>query len=228
MRNFVQYKSSSKAYIALLPLTFKTMTSTIFSMLIFALVGAITPGPVNIIATSTGASFGFRRTLYFVLGATISYTSIVFLVGSGLNIVLQTYPQITQGLQYVGGAFLLFMSYKIAFSSLPEKSSNTAINISQPPAFIEGVLAQSLNPKAWLVSMSGVSLYVSSHPDASLALLIFCIISFFVCFGGVASWAALGHTISRVLSNKKYQRLFNIIMGLLLSATVVLMFTTKL
>jgi hypothetical protein len=33
----------------------------IFRRFIFALIGSISPGPVNIIATGTGANFGFRR-----------------------------------------------------------------------------------------------------------------------------------------------------------------------
>jgi threonine/homoserine/homoserine lactone efflux protein len=43
-------------------------------MSLFVLIGAITPGPVNIIATSSGVRFGFTRTLPHVLGAMISYT----------------------------------------------------------------------------------------------------------------------------------------------------------
>lgn len=33
----------------------------IISMFIFALIGAISPGSVNIIATGSGASFGFKK-----------------------------------------------------------------------------------------------------------------------------------------------------------------------
>ena len=45
------------------------MITVLLSMSIFALIGAITPGPVNIIATSSGATFGFVRTLPHIPGA---------------------------------------------------------------------------------------------------------------------------------------------------------------
>ncbi|WP_250655755.1 LysE family translocator [Alkalimarinus coralli] len=195
---------------------------TIFlSMFIFALIGAISPGPVNIIATGAGANFGFRRALPHVLGATIAYTLIVFLVGVGLNRILEMYPQITDSLRYLGGAFLLYMAYKIA-TSKPTNDIEAAQ--ARPPSLLEGALSQWLNPKAWLVSMSGVTLFVAANTPASLYLFVFCAISFVVCLFGVGTWAAIGHVIRKYLSNERQQISFNIVMGLLLSSTVVSIF----
>jgi len=198
--------------------------SVFISMFIFALIGAISPGPVNIIATGTGANFGFMRALPHVLGATIAYTLIVFLVGIGLNEVLETYPQITVILQYLGGAFLLYMSYKIATA---KPLSTDTVAEKKPPSLLEGALSQGLNPKAWLVSMSGVSLFVVANTPPALYLLIFCIISFVVCFIGVGSWAIIGHLIRKLLANERHQVVFNIVMGLLLSSTVLTIFVNQ-
>lgn len=198
--------------------------TVMISMIIFALIGAISPGPVNIIATGSGASFGFKRTLPHVLGATIAYTIIVFLAGIGVNQWLMVFPEINKTLQYVGSAFLLYMSYKIA-TSVPV--NNAQIDAKQitaeklPPSFIEGALAQALNPKAWLVSMSGISLFVTVNSQVMLNLFIFCLISFTVCFVGISTWAAIGHSIGRFLSTKRRQISFNILMGLMLSGTVI-------
>jgi len=200
------------------------MLSIFISMVIFALIGAITPGPVNIIATGSGASFGFRRSLPYILGATVSYVSIVFLVGIGLNTILQTFPEITTALQYIGGAFLLYMSYKIATAT---PLNIDEIKTAKPPTFMEGMLAQGLNPKAWLVSMSGVSLFVSANSPALFYLLMFCGISFVICFIGVSTWAAIGYLIGGFLSTRKRQVIFNIVMGFLLSGTVVSIFLNK-
>ncbi len=198
---------------------------TIFmSMFIFALIGAISPGPVNIIATGAGANFGFRRALPHVFGATVAYTLIVLLAGIGLNGLLNAYPQIISALQYIGGAFLLYMSFKIATASTLAEQQETT---KRPPSFLEGALSQGLNPKAWLVSMSGVSLFVAANTPATLYLLIFCLISFIVCLIGVSSWAAIGHLIRTFLQNKRHQLLFNVAMGLLLSSTVVSIFMNR-
>ena len=196
-------------------------------MFVFALIGAITPGPVNIIATGAGANFGFRGALPHVLGATISYTLIVFLMGIGVNTALIVFPKIAMTLQYLGGAFLLYMAYKIATATPFDAKEIEEASTKSRPTFIEGALAQGLNPKAWLVSMSGVSLFVSPNTPASLYLLIYCLISFVCCFIGVSTWGAIGHLIGRFLSTPKRQIIFNVIMGLLLTATVATIFLNQ-
>lgn len=197
------------------------MTTIIFSMSVFALVGAITPGPVNIIATSSGATFGFLRTIPHVLGATVSYTLIVYLVGTGLHQLLQNVPAFTETLRYLGSAFLLYMAYKIATAN---SASNSSESSSIPPSFIEGALCQSLNPKAWLVSMSGVSVFVLSQSSTDFYLLAYCLISFVLCFIGVATWAVAGHMIKNYLQRPGRQKRFNQVMGGLLCLTVVSIF----
>ncbi|NQZ90987.1 MAG: LysE family translocator [Moritella sp.] len=203
------------------------MITVMLSMAIFALVGAISPGPVNIIATSSGACFGFRRTVPHVMGATFAYTLIVLLVGFGLNQSLMQFPQITHFLKYLAGIYLLYMAFKIA-TAVPLNSTISAeINsaeVKQPPAFIDGVLSQGLNPKAWLVSMSGVSIFVSVQTQSTFYLLVFSAISFTVCFVGISTWAAIGHVIRDHLSTRTRQIIFNMMMGLLLSGTVISMF----
>ncbi len=196
------------------------MSPILFSMFLFALAGAISPGPVNLIAASIGASTGFLRALPHVTGASVSYFLIVWLMGSGLNQVLMTYPQVTQLLQYAGAAYLLYLSAKIA-------TAKPVTGLASPQAratgVMQGVLSQSLNPKAWLVAMSGVSLFVTTGPNASLLLLAFCSISGAVCFFSIAIWAALGNLIGKWLANAAYQVMFNRIMALLLAITVVTM-----
>ena len=198
------------------------MITVMLSMAIFALVGSISPGPVNIIATSSGACFGFRRTVPHVIGATFAYTLIVLLVGFGLNQSLIQYPEITNILKYLAGIYLLYMSFKIA-TSVP-LNVTVSSGAKQPPSFIDGVLSQGLNPKAWLVSMSGVSIFVSVHTESTLYLLVFSVISFTVCFVGISTWAAIGHIIQDRLSTRSRQIKFNIMMGLLLSISVISMF----
>lgn len=206
------------------------MITVIISMAIFALVGSISPGPVNIIATSSGACFGFRRTVPHVFGATVAYAVIILLLGFGLNQSLAQWPEVTNTLKYLCGIYLLYMSFKIA-TAVPLKiatdmdtteAEKTAV-IEQPPAFMDGILSQGLNPKAWLVSMSGVSIFVSVHTQSTLYLLVFTAISFIVCFIGISTWAVMGHVIRDRLSSHSRQVKFNILMGLLLSGTVVSM-----
>jgi threonine/homoserine/homoserine lactone efflux protein len=198
------------------------MQSILLSMSIFAFVGAVSPGPVNIIAASAGAQFGYQKAVFHVLGATVAYTLIVFFCGLGLEQTLKILPEITGWLTSLGGMFLFYMAVKIATTVSIEHTGDFKNAVH--PTFFEGVLSQGLNPKAWLVAMSGVSLFVLKHSPTMLYLAFFCAISFVICFLGVSVWAVAGNYIGRYLSTTKRQITFNITMGLLLSGTVINMF----
>jgi len=197
------------------------MLSILFSMFLFCLTGAIPPGPVNLIAASIGANAGFYKALPHVTGASVSYSAIVALMGASLQGILLSYPQITHFLQFAGASYLLYLSARIATTKPVLKQQSPQVHIA---GMMQGVLSQSLNPKAWLVAMSGVSLFVTAGGQhSSLLLLVFCSISGVVCFFSVATWAALGKLIGKWLSHHAYQVMFNRSMACLLAATVVSM-----
>jgi threonine/homoserine/homoserine lactone efflux protein len=61
-----------------------------------------------------------------------------------------------------------------------------------------GFLTQALNPKAWLVALSGVTLFALPHPDAQRTLWLFCAVSFVACMAGVgrSSTLVLAHLLA--------------------------------
>jgi len=71
--------------------------SVLVSMAAFALASSITPGPVNIVALSSGAQFGWRASLRHVTGATLGFTLLLVLIGLGLNELLLFVPSLTRG-----------------------------------------------------------------------------------------------------------------------------------
>ncbi|MBL4798228.1 MAG: LysE family translocator [Oleispira sp.] len=191
--------------------------STLYAMAIFALATSITPGPVNIIATSSGVNFGFLRTLPHILGATIGFTSILIMLGAGLANTLAFSPSFVTCLSYAGSAFLLYMSYKIAFAtSKSDKAKSLA-----PPSIFEGFMCQWLNPKAWIVALSGTAVFVNGGENEVDTMLIFSIVFFIICFLSISAWAALGVSIQRFLSKPLEFRMFNITLGAAQACTVI-------
>ncbi|KEA62298.1 Transporter, LysE family [Marinobacterium lacunae] len=197
------------------------MLSVLIPMMIFALVGAITPGPVNLVATSAGARFGSLRALPHVIGATLGYTLVVYLCGIGVGELIDLYPVVLDTLRYAGAALLLYLAWKIATTS---PTTRTQASQEQAPRLMQGALLQILNPKAWLVALTGISLFVSLHPDPALSLLLFCAVSFLACFIGVGFWACAGQLIGRFLASQRAQMYFYRLMGVLLGSTVVTLF----
>ncbi|MDC9595579.1 LysE family translocator [Xenorhabdus anantnagensis] len=193
----------------------------LLAMAVFALVTSISPGPVNIIATVTGANCGYIRTIPHITGATIGFVSILFLLGFGLAQVINEVPYLTEMLTYIGGSFLLYLAYKVAMQNPMIGDDNEPE--ASAPSLIQGIMCQWLNPKAWIVSLAGISVF-SSHDAEINALLLFCAIFFIVCYASISAWAVLGITIRTVLDIPKHYKLFNLTMGLLLAITVVYTF----
>lgn len=194
------------------------MLTVVISMCVFAFVGAVTPGPVNIISASSGARTGLLKTLPYVLGATVSYTLVVALVGAGLSQVLKLYPVLMDIMKYVGSGYLLYLAYVIGCASPADLKGND--KSSESVSFVAGFTTQFLNPKAWLFSMSGISVFVSPNQPEIIYYLLFCLVSFMMCFTGVGIWASIGQMIKGLLSTPDRQIGFNRIMGLLLCMTV--------
>ncbi|MCC8365927.1 LysE family translocator [Xenorhabdus sp. PB61.4] len=193
----------------------------LIAMAVFAFVTSISPGPVNIIATVTGANCGYIRTVPHITGATIGFVSILFLLGFGLAQFINEIPYLTETLTYIGGCFLLYLAYKVAVQNT-RVSDNSELKISAP-SLIQGVMCQWLNPKAWIVSLAGISVF-SSHDAEINTLLLFCAIFFIVCYASISAWAVLGITIRKILNIPEHYKIFNLTMGLLLAITVIYTF----
>ncbi|KRA86397.1 lysine transporter LysE [Pseudomonas sp. Root68] len=185
------------------------------SMAAFALVASITPGPVNIVALSSGARFGFRASQRHVAGATLGFVLLLVLMGLGLHEVLQRWPALTQVVQWAGVAFLLYMAYKLAADNGQVQASESA----QSPSMLYGAIMQWLNPKAWLACVAGMGAFVADG-EARLVWQ-FAAIYLVICYVSVGCWAYAGTFLRGFLSNPAGMRLFNRAMALLLVVSAV-------
>lgn len=199
------------------------MFSTLIAMCIFSLVMSISPGPVNLIIVSSGANYGFRRTMSFVSGATIGFTLLLIFIGFGFIKIIQSYPVLFHYLSLAGSLFIIYIGYKIVTAS---SSTIEVTHEERIPKFYEGFLLQWLNPKAWIAAASGISLFSSTHHH----LLAFIAIYFLICYACLSTWAILGNATTMLLKFNNGLNFFNKAMGLVLIAIAVyliyLQFTT--
>ncbi|WP_085725137.1 LysE family translocator [Pseudomonas sp. R37(2017)] len=189
--------------------------SLMISMAAFALVASITPGPVNIVALSSGARFGFRASQRHVAGATLGFVLLLVLMGLGLHELLQRWPAMTQVVQWAGVAFLLYMAFKLA----ADNGQVQARDAAQAPSMLYGAIMQWLNPKAWLACVAGMGAFVADG-EARLVWQ-FAAIYLVICYVSVGCWAYAGSFLRGFLSNPAGMRLFNRLMALLLAGSAV-------
>ena len=184
------------------------------ALLGFAFVSTVTPGPNNLMLMASGANFGFRRTLPHMLGITGGLSLMALLVGAGLMALFDAVPSLNYVLKALSVGYLLWLALKIATAAPLEEHSSG----SRPMTFIQAATFQWVNPKAWAMCMSAITLYA---PDRSLLSVAFVSGAFgLVCFPAISVWAWLGTVVRQWLSNATRLRIFNITMAALLVASL--------
>jgi threonine/homoserine/homoserine lactone efflux protein len=184
---------------------------------LFALVSLITPGPNNTMVLSSGVNFGLRRTLPHLLGISLGFSLMQVLVGLGLHGVLGRYPAVLVGLRYVGGAYMLWLAWKLATSTA---APGALANHGKPLSFWGAAAFQWVNPKAWVMCMTAMTAYLPLDASLSQVLLLG---GLFLALGlpCVGCWAAFGSSMRRFLQDPRKLRLFNYAMALALVASLV-------
>jgi len=188
--------------------------SLLMSMAAFALATSITPGPVNVVALGSGARFGFAASQKHVAGAALGFTLLLVLIGLGLHELLVRWPILTQGVQWGGVVFLLYMAYKLAMDDGRLEAQDAAA----APSMLYGAVMQWLNPKAWLACVAGMGLFAADGEAARVWQLA--AVYLVICYLSVACWAYVGTFFRRYLGNARGMRLFNRAMALLLVISV--------
>ncbi|TCP60897.1 threonine/homoserine/homoserine lactone efflux protein [Rhodovulum bhavnagarense] len=184
------------------------------ALLGFAFVSTVTPGPNNLMLMASGANFGFRRTLPHMLGILGGVTVMALLVGAGLMAVFDAVPALTVMLKVLCVGYLLWLAARIAMAAPPEDRAAD----SRPMTFRQAALFQWVNPKAWAMCLSAVTLYA---PDRSLLSVAIVAGAFaLVCLPAISVWTWLGTAVRQWLSNAARLRAFNVTMAILLVASL--------
>ncbi len=187
---------------------------TLDALMLFAFVTSITPGPNNLMLMASGANFGVRLTVPHMLGVAIGFVFMAVIVGVGLAQVFSAFPTLFTLLKIVSVGYLLYLAYRIATSAAP----GTAAASGRPMTFFAAAAFQWVNPKAWAMALTAVSVYAPDQTAKSVAAVA--IVFGLVNLPSVGVWAALGQQMRRVLTSPVRMRVFNVTMAVLLMASL--------
>ena len=184
------------------------------ALALFAFVSSATPGPNNLMLMASGANFGFRRTVPHMLGVGLGFVVMVVLVGVGLIQVFDAYPISHTILKAVSVLYLLFLAWKIA-TAAPVASGGSK---GTPMTFLQAAAFQWVNPKAWSMALTAVTVYSPGRGLWAIAAvaLVFGVIN----LPSVSTWTMLGQGMARLLTKRTRLRAFNWTMAALLVASL--------
>jgi len=191
-------------------MTYEVLTA----LAVFALVSSITPGPNNLMLMASGVNFGAQRTIPHALGVCIGFTVMVGLVGVGLMGIFEAIPYSHAALKGLSTLYLLYLAYKLATTAtMGEGATN-----NQPMTFWQAVLFQWVNPKAWTMALTAMTVYAGGG-SMQLVLLVTLVFGL-VNAPSISVWVLAGDRLGRFLSTPYRLRTFNILMAALLVASL--------
>jgi threonine/homoserine/homoserine lactone efflux protein len=187
------------------------------SLLLFVFVTSFTPGPNNIMVTASGVNFGFRRTIPHMAGITIGFLVLLVACAAGLGLIFATAPALQLALKIVGALYMLWLAWKVANSSPAAEDGD---DLARPLTFLQAAAFQWVNPKAVVIGLTAISIYV--RPDRQLTDFLI-LLAMFVLFTilTIVTWTGFGVALRSILRDPRRARIFNVVMALLLVASIV-------
>lgn len=186
------------------------------SLIVFGVIAAVTPGPNNVMLTTTGLNFGVRRGLPHLLGICVGFPVMLALIGLGFGTLFTRYPLLHEIIKVVGIVYLLYLAWRIAMT----RGGMERIERSKPINFWQAAAFQWVNPKAWVMGISALAAFTSMDGNFFAQVAIICVTFSFLTFPCAGAWLVFGASLQRLLRDPKHLRVFNIAMALLLVASI--------
>lgn len=188
-------------------------------LLSYSLLMSATPGPNNLLLTTSGANFGYRRSLPHLLGVNLGGGLQTWLSCLGLGTLLAAHPAVHDALRIAGALLLLWMAWKlttpVVFGS----------ELARPLGFVEAVAFQFVNPKTWLKSVTVATVFMPSGLPTGTAALLVLAVTLATNFPCISMWTLFGAALRRVLARPGWREAFNAIMAASMAVLALLLLT---
>jgi threonine/homoserine/homoserine lactone efflux protein len=194
---------------------------------LFALVASITPGPNNFLLMRSGARFGVRRSTSHMVGIQAGFVGLLLLSHLGVGALLLAVPFAMDLLRWGCFGYLLWLALVILRDARRETAgANLAAappSAARPMSFMEALLFQLINPKAWMMTITAASGFYGGAVPSWLDIALMAVISTAIGSTSMLIWTVWGAAIDRLLHNPQARQLFGYGMAALVVATAVWM-----
>tara|TARA_B110000438_G_C15580834_1_gene549546 strand:+ start:168 stop:758 length:591 start_codon:yes stop_codon:yes gene_type:complete len=195
------------------------MFSELITLILFGITTSFSPGPNNIMTSYTAFNFGLKKAIPTMLGVIIGWTTLIILLQFGSVVVFQKFEILQTIIKILGSIYLLFMAYKLSFSS----TKNNKVD-AKPVTFLNTFFFQFINPKSIIVGLAAISMFIDVQNNYLRDSVVLTIIFFFMAVGSQSAWCLMGKYMRKFATSEKFVKNFNYIMSFLLIVCVILFY----
>lgn len=185
-----------------------------FALLALATAMAFTPGPNTTLAAAMAANHGLRPALRFCAAVPVGWVLLMLAASLGLGSLLTAQPALRGLIKWTGLAYLVWLAWRLARSHSLAEARTPGLAVG----FVQGVLLQFVNIKAWLAALLVAAGWVAPGPLAERLLVVLPTMAFFA-FTSNFSYALLGASLRAWLQQGQRLAWFNRAMAAVLLAT---------
>ena len=191
----------------------------LIALILAGLVLAGSPGPNTMSLAATGAAFGARRSVAYMLGLALGMLAVMVIVASGVVAMLLTVPGIAPVATIAALLYFVYLAWKIA--SAPPLSEGNAER--RAPSLGDGLLQSLVNPKGYAAMLA----LFASHTLIAASLLSDAALKTAVTMGVIifvnVIWLYVGTALARTFQSPRANRIINITFAVLLLASALLL-----
>lgn len=170
----------------------------------------VTPGPNNLMLAASGKRFGYRRTLPHLTGIVLGVTGLHIACLFGTGELVANSETLAFWLKLFASVYLVFLIVQLV-STPPvneeQEEKGRPLNIAQAALF------QLINPKAWIMAVTGVALLGSVPLSFTQKVVVLFLAFLFIGVSCNHLWLLSGISVRRYLATTAGRWIFNSAVG---------------
>ena len=182
----------------------------------FALAGS--PGPNTLSLAATGAAFGARRGLSYLLGLVVGMIAVMVVTATGVVGLLLAVPGATPVVAAIAAAYFIYLAFRIA--TAPPLAQNNGQD--RQPSFTAGIFLSLINPKAYAAMAALFSGFVLIRERLALDITVKVIVLAAIIALVNITWLGAGAALTRLFRQPRTNRAINMTFAVLLVASLAL------
>ncbi|MGZ0713706.1 LysE family translocator [Pseudomonas palleroniana] len=181
-----------------------TLSSFLY-FLVFCATMTFSPGPMTLLLLSLGLKDGLRRSIPAQVGASVAYLISILIFAVGFSQLIKGNLVITQTLQVVGVAYILYLAYKQWTSTGGIIAPGGALESSRS-LFGKGLLTGFSNPKTLILFSAVFPQFAGAGEHSSMADIAILGLTFLLLqFASGCLYGYFGQRIKGVLENPRHR-----------------------
>ncbi|WP_312566974.1 LysE family translocator [Comamonas sp.] len=189
------------------------------ALLVLATAMSFSPGPNTTLSTAMAANHGLRHSLRFVAAVPVGWSLLLVLCALGVGALITGLPALRWGIKALGIAYLLWLAFKLSGSGQLAQAKPGQLQVG----FVQGVLLQFVNIKAWLLALTIVAGWVAGQADFTARMLVVLPVMAFYALSSNLLYACIGAALRQWLATGHRLLWFNRGMAALLVLTALWM-----